>query len=109
MKTLKDLIQNPIGILIIIILLLAGYTIYLNKKLDKGQENLLQIQLNNNQNIISKFNELKTARKDTLMIINNNIIKQEQKKEEVKNEISNINDIDSVITNYYKYRPGNGN
>ncbi len=92
-------------ILLVVIGLLVCYQLYLNHKLKNIQENNLAIQIKSNQDIAARIDSLTTTRKDTLTIIKQNILLQEKKKEEVKNEVANTDSINGVIANYYRFRP----
>ncbi len=109
LTALKGFLRSSTGILVLIIVLLLGYLTYLNHKIGKQTESVLQVQLSSNQALESKFNELKLAQRDTLIIIQNNITKEEKIKEEAQHEVSNTNNIDSVIANYFHYRPSHSN
>lgn len=54
---------------------------------------------------IDELQKITVARRDTVNNINNyqtNIIKEAEGK---KNEVAKTNDMDSVVANYFKYRP----
>lgn len=85
-------------------MLLLNTTIQ-NCELKKEQKKLQSLQLAYRDSIKAQINRISASRRDTVDIINNfqkTIIKEVEKK---KDEINNINDIDSLIRIYYSLRP----
>lgn len=94
-----------IYILFAVCILLLVNSTFQNCELKKEQQKLQSLQLAYRDSIKAQIDRISASRRDTLDAINNyqKTIKREVDKK--KDEISNINDIDSLIRLYYSLRP----
>ena len=103
--------MKNVGINIGLILVLIGLGIlgYLNFKknfLIDQQNAKIEIQLEANKKLVEKYDSLTRARNDSIVTIDHYIYIKGKEKEKTKEEIKNTSNVDSVIANYEKFRPG---
>lgn len=98
--------KNVILICLLIVMGVLGYLYFDSLGLIDKQDSKIEAQLKLNEELSAKYDSLSKARKDSIETINHYIYVEAKKKDEVKKEIQNTENVDSVIANYEKYRPG---
>jgi len=98
--------KNVILICLFVVMGVLGYLYFDNLSLLDDQDSKIEAQLKENAKISAKYDSLTRARKDSIITIDHYIYAEGKKKEEAKEEIQNTSNVDSVIANYEKYRPG---
>lgn len=93
-------------VLVIIGLGILGYMNFKKSFLIDQQNAKIETQLEANKKLVAKYDSLTKARKDSIVTIDHYIYAKEKAKEAAKEEVRNTSNVDSVIANYEKFRPG---
>ena len=93
-------------VLVIIGLGILGYLNFKKNFLIDQQNAKIETQLEENKKLVAKYDSLTKARIDSVVKIDHYIYIKGKEKEKTKEEIKNTSNVDSVIANYEKFRPG---
>jgi len=102
-----NILKSPISWYIIILLVLTGIIIFQSRQINKLQQSVIDVKLQNNKEIIQKFEELSKTRQDTIIFYTNKINNYYHKNDSIYKEIDKIQSGDSLISMYYLLRPRN--
>jgi cytoskeletal protein RodZ len=91
-------------VVVLVILLVAGFIIYQNHTIAKQQEKILAFQLAQGDSLRADVFKIINQRKDTVKYYNNTIkyLEKENTNEEI--QVANTADIDSLIDLYFLHR-----
>lgn len=103
---MKNVLINISIVLGLVLLGILGYINYKNNFLIDQQNNKIKAQIEANEKLVAKYDSLSKARNDSLITIDHYIYVKANAKEAAKEEVKNTTNVDSVIANYEKYRPG---
>lgn len=99
--------NNLKNILLIIIILISGFFLYNQYELNNNHKKIIEInneKIIQNDLMIQKVDSLINKQRDTLKTIQKTINNYYEQKVEQQNEITNTENIDTLIILYYKYK-----